>query len=200
MKTISLLLFLTTVIMGCHCTKSNDNSGKENMIISKNYHKSGQSDTDTLWVSQNDSTVFKKEELPMRRPESNPELYINYELIEPKDNAYYFIYNDKKQLIKEGKYTSQYTYEGIIYKQGDFYNTKNYTYKRNGNLETIHYQEDGRNLKTEYFDGEKRLTKIRYLNKKSSDIEKIEIYKNGKLKETRIYKGFNSYDTVKADD
>lgn len=200
MKTISLLLFFTTVIIGCNCTKPNDQSEKENIVISKEYHKSGQSDTDTLWVSQNDSTVFKKEEIPMRRPESNPELYISYKLIKPKDNAYYFIYNDKKQLIKEGKYTSQYTYEEIVYKQGDFYNSKNYGYKRNGNLETIHYQEDGRNLKTEYFDREKRLTKIRYLNKKSSDTEKIEIYKNGKLKETRIYKGFNTYDTVKADD
>ncbi|AZA77582.1 hypothetical protein EG347_08675 [Chryseobacterium sp. G0186] len=200
MKTISLLLFFTTVIIGCKCTQPNDRSEKENTVISKEYHKSGQSDTDTLWVSQNDSTVFKKEEVLIQRPDSNPELSVRYELIKPKDNAYYFIYDDKKQLIKEGKYTSQYTYEGIIYKQGDFYNSKNYTYKKNGNLETIHYQEDGRNLKTEYFDSEKRLTKIRYLNKKSSDTEKIEIYKNGKLKETRIYKGFNSYDTVKADD
>ncbi|MGU3376106.1 hypothetical protein [Chryseobacterium sp. M5A1_1a] len=198
MKTMLFLLFNTLMIIGCNYTKRNDNSEKGNPVISKIYHKSGHSDTDTLWVSQNDSTVFKKEELPIRRPESNPELYINYELIKPKDNAYYFIYNDKKQLIKEGKYTAQYTYEGIIYKTGNFYNFKIYNYKRNGNLETIHYQEDGRNLKTEFFDSEKRLTKIRYLNKKSSNTEKIEIYKKGKLKETRVYTSFYNYYTVKA--
>ncbi|MGE8554218.1 MAG: hypothetical protein ACN6OB_09865 [Chryseobacterium jejuense] len=162
------------------------------------YFKEHSHDIDTLKVYQNDTAVFRKEEMIVKHPEAKPKLTVRYELINPKDGAYYFIYNEKKQLVKEGEYTAQYKYEGITYDQGDFYNSKTYFYKENGNLETIHYQEDGRNLKTEFFDRDKQLTKIRYFHKKTSDTDKIEVYKKEKLKETRIYKGFNTYYTVKA--
>lgn len=58
--------------------------------------------------------------------------------------------------------------------------------------------EDGRNHKTEHFDSKKRLKKIRYFKKESSETEKIEIYKKGQLKETRIYTSFSTYHTMKA--
>ena len=199
MKAMLFLIFLNFLMIKGNCSKGNDDPFSENTVISKVYHKTGPSDTDTLWVSENDSTVFRAEEVMMRRPDQRQEPSVQYELIHPENNAYYFIYNDKKQLVKEGKYAAEYTYEGQTYKQGGFYNLKNFEYKKNGDLKTIHYQEDGRNLKTEIFDSEKRLTKIIFFNKKSSDIEKIEIYKKGKLKETRIYTGFNRYDTVEAE-
>ncbi|BAP32952.1 uncharacterized protein CHSO_3915 [Chryseobacterium sp. StRB126] len=195
MKIRSVLLFFA-IIIGCSCIKAKDYS--VNTLISKAYFKGGSQDTDTLRVYQNDPAVFRKEELIVKHPETKPKLTIHYELLNPKDGAYYFIYNDKKQLVKEGKYTAQYKYEGITYDQGGFYNSKTYLYKKNGNLETIHYQEDGRNLKTEFFNSDQQLTKIKYFHKKTSDTNTIEIYKKGKLKETHIYKGFNTYYTIKA--
>ncbi|WP_347217795.1 hypothetical protein [Chryseobacterium sp.] len=189
---IKLFLLFFAIIMGGHVIKAKKISLNTGIVKAYSYN------TDTLKVDQNDPAVFKKEELVMKYPESRPKLTTHYELLNPKDGAYYCIYNDKKQLVKEGKYSAQYTYEGITYDQGGFYNSKTYLYKKNGNLETIHYQEDGRNLKTEFFNSEKQLTKIKYFNKKSSDTDKIEIYKRGKLKEARIYKSFNTYYTVKA--
>ncbi|SDJ32184.1 hypothetical protein [Chryseobacterium jejuense] len=196
MMNIQSFFLFFAIIISCNWAKANSNFA--NTIISKTYVKERSHDTDTLKVYQNDTAVFRKEEMIIQHPETKPKLTVRYELINPKDGAYYFIYNGKKQLVKEGKYTAQYKYEGITYDQGDFYNSKTYFYKENGNLETIHYQEDGRNLKTEFFDRDKQLTKIRYFNKKTSDTDKIEVYKKGKLKETRIYKGFNTYNIVKA--
>ncbi|AZA90579.1 Uncharacterised protein [Chryseobacterium nakagawai] len=199
LKILSFLWIAVYIMTACNCAKGkNDASKKDDGIISKIYHKSGSNDTDTLWVSQNDSTVFRQEEVMIKHPDSYPKLTVRYNLINPKNNAYYFIYNDKQQLIEEGKYTAQYMYEGITYNDGNFYNLKSYSYKKNGKLRTKHYQEDGRNFKTEFFNNDGQLTEIKYFNKKSSDIEKVEIYKKGELKETRIYKGFNNYDTVKA--
>lgn len=198
LKILSLLWLPAGIIMACNCTKGKNDGREKNVIISKVHHKSGPDDTDTLWVSQNDSTVFRKEEVMVKHPDSYPKFMEKYTLINPKDGAYYFVYNGSQQLIEEGKYTAQYTYEGITYKEGNFYNQKTYSYKKNGKLETKHVQEDGRNLKTEFFNNDGQLTEIKYFNKKSSDIEKVEIYNKGKLKETRIYKGFNNYDTVKA--
>ncbi|MBP2618130.1 hypothetical protein [Chryseobacterium jejuense] len=192
MMNIQSILLFFTIIIGCNCTTAN------NISVDAFIFKESSNDTDTLRVYQNDTAVFRKEEMIVKHPETKPKLTIHYELLNPKDGAYYFIYNEKKQLVREGKYTAQYKYEGIMYEQGGFYNSKTYFYKENGNLETIHYQEDGRNLKTEFFDRDQQLTKIRYFNKKSSDTDKIEVYKKGKLKETRIYKGFKAYYTVKA--
>ncbi|UIR56794.1 hypothetical protein LZQ00_03010 [Sphingobacterium sp. SRCM116780] len=153
---------------------------------------------DTLIVSQNDTTVFEKRETVNYQPCSRPRLYTYFELKNPKDGTYYFIHNEKDQLVKEGKYTSTYMYEGRKYEQGNFYNSKTYTYKNNGHLATIHYQEDGRNVKTEFFDQEKRLEKIRYIDKKAEETTKLKFYKKGKLKETRIYSSFDTYYTIKA--
>lgn len=194
MKISSILLFFA-IIVGFRSIKANDNpvsTGIDNTYFKHSFHG-----TDTLRVSQNDTGVFRKEEFMMKHPESNPKPSVRYELISPKDGTYYFIYNDKKQLAEEGKYTSQYKYEGITYDKGGFYNSKTYFYKTNGHLKTIHYQEDGRNLKTEFFDQDKQLTQIRYFNKRSSDTDKVEFYKKGKLKQTRIYTAFNTYYTIK---
>ncbi|MBE0392215.1 hypothetical protein [Flavobacterium sp. PL002] len=163
-------------------------AGTEQHSISKVKYKKHTLEIDTLWVSQNDTTVFKQEEIFIHRPCSKPQLVKQYQLLNPIEGAYYFIYNDEKQLIKAGKYTIEQRYEGQQNKQGNFYDSKNYNYKNNGKLAFIHYQEDGRNLKTEYFDSKKRLKSIRYLNKKSGEISKIENYKKGLLQETRTIK------------
>lgn len=158
--------------------------------------------TDTLRVSQSDKNTFEKQILPVRLhyspiPFANlrqPRFQTHYELINPKNGAYYFIYNDKKQLIQEGIYSiRQFTYQDKTKEHGAFYDSKYYYYKKNGKLTSIHYQQDGRSRKTEYFDKKKRLKKIVFFDKKSSDTEKIEIYKKGQLKETRIYTSFDNY-------
>ncbi|NRS90337.1 hypothetical protein HNQ02_003277 [Flavobacterium sp. 7E] len=172
---------------------------KENRIISKIKLKKSKSKIDTLWVSQNDTAVFRKETALINRPCSKPKMQIYYELINPKVETYYFIYNEQNQLVIKGKYTSKYTYEGACEKKGVFYNKKKYFYKNNGNLKAIHYMEDGRNSKYEIYDSKKRLKKITYYDKKSSEKLKIEIYSHGQLKETRIYTSFDRYYTVKAD-
>ena len=199
-KTIPLFICLTIVIAGCNGCKTNDQSSNEHKIIYKIYNKTGLKDTDTLWVSQNDSTIFKAEEGMQGNPGQMPKLVTHYELKNPKDGAYYYIYNDKGQLIQEGKYTARYVYEGNTIENGNFYNSKSYYYKDNGNLSSTHYQVDGRNFKTELYNRKRTLTEVIYFNKKSGDKEKVEIYKNGKLKETRIYKSFDTYDTVKPNE
>lgn len=193
-KYLAILLCLA----GCILTSKEDNSkGDESTIISKIRYKSNTNEIDTLWVSQNDTTKFKKEEILITRPCSNPELSIQYILTDPVNDAYYFIYNDKQQLIMEGKYTREYTYAEATIKEGNFYNSKDYSYRKNGSLDLIHYMKDGRNYKTEYFDRKKRLTKIRYFDKRSGNLEKIELYKNDQLKETRVYTSFSNYYTIK---
>ncbi|WP_120259128.1 hypothetical protein [Sphingobacterium detergens] len=156
-------------------------------------------ETDTLRVSQHDTTIFRRVERIIARPCSKPELVENYELIAPKDGVYYLINNDKQQLVLEGKFSASFTYEGVTYKEGNFYNSKRYTYKKNGDLKAIYIQEEGRNKTAEFYDSKKQLTSRRYFNKKSGDTEKIELYKKGRLKETRVYSGFNTYKTIKAD-
>lgn len=200
MKTKYLLLFLVFSVISSTFIKGNKGIEKEYTVISKKDYRRNPREIDTLRVSQNDVSVFKREEEMINRPCTNPELIVRYELIHPKDRAYYLIYNNKKQLVMEGKYSSEYTYEGITYKRGDFYNSKRYSYTKSGSLDVIHYMEDGRNLKTEYYDSKQRLTKITYLDKKSEGITKIEIYKNGQLKETRVYTSFSKYNTVRAKD
>ncbi|WP_163410813.1 hypothetical protein [Flavobacterium ajazii] len=198
-KIIPLILLLFFSAISCNFTTEKHSSEKENSIISKIKYKKNTSGTDTLWVSQNDISVFRQEEVMISRPCSNPELQMRYELINPRNEAYYFIYNNKKQLVTEGKYTNEYTYEGQTYKRGDFYNVKSYYYKSNGNLKSIHYMKDGRNHKTELFDNKKRLTEIMFYDQKTGDRTKVEIYDKGQLEETHIYTSFDDYYTVKAD-
>lgn len=195
MKTIFFLLVMGMGVTGCNGWHKYSDS--DNKIINKIPRRSGLQEIDTLWVSQNDTAVFSSEELIQRYPDRNARLGLRYELRNPQDEMYYFIYNDKQQLVQEGKYTAQYIYEGIIYDR-NFYNTKRYFYKKNGRLNSVHYQEDGRNFKLEQFAKDGQLTKITYFNKKTGEKEKIEIYKNKKLKETRIYTAFKTYRTVKS--
>ncbi len=197
MKLLLINLFMTVAFLGCDVMTQNDTVADANAIIYKFKPKKNNGEVDTLWVSQIDSTVFKREEVIQRR---SGRLVTAYELIAPKIDTYYFIYNEKKQLISEGKYTKEYTYEGAPSKSGNFYNTKTYDYKNNGKLNTIHYTKDGRNFKVESYDRHRRLTEITYRELKSGDVEKVEFYSNGKLKKTRIYTSFNNYYTVDAAD
>lgn len=191
MKTIIFLLF-SMFAMSCNSKEP------KHIIISKVHYKPNSKIIDTLWVSQNDSTVFKREEFLTRNHHQTPKFETRYELRDPKNGVYYFIHNNTGQLIMEGRYDSEFTYEGNLSKQGNFYNSKSYYYKKNGKLSTIHYMEDGRNLKTEHYDRKKRLTKIRYIDKKSGNTRKIEMYANGILDETRVYTSFDNYYTVKG--
>lgn len=188
---------ILSLYTGCNLTRQ---ATDKEIIISKIHNKRNNTETDTLWISQNDTTAFTPTENIITRPCSNPEITINYELKNPIDGAYYFIYNSLGKLVLEGKYTKEYLYEGVLYEQGNFYNSKNYSYRKNGKLQAIHHQEDGRNLKTEIFDSDKRLKEVIYFDKKSSDKTKIEIYDQGQLKETRIYTSFDRYYTIKAAD
>lgn len=139
---------------------------------------------DTLDVRQNDTCVFKKINFISTRPCRNPEFTTRYDLKKPLDNTYYIIRNDKNQIIKKGTYKK----ENII---GDttssgFYDLK-YFYYKNNKLITIYYTEEGRHSKTEFYDGRDMLESISYFNKKTTEGEKVEFYKNNKLVETKYY-------------
>lgn len=196
MKTEYIILYsILGIFTGCNLTKQ---AADKEIIISKIHNKRNDNETDTLRVSQNDTTVFKQVENINNRPCSNPEITTVYELREPNDGAYYYIYNSTGKLVMEGKYTKEYLYEGVLYEHGNFYNSVSYYYKKNGKLKAVHYQQDGRNLKTEFFDSDKILKEVIYFDKKSSDKIKVEIYDKGQLDETRIYTSFDNYYTVKA--
>jgi len=192
MKTYLPLFFLILILMGCD-TKGTE---QQNIIISKVHYKPNSKVIDTLWVSQNDSAVFSQKEVMSGNPGQRPKPVTIYELKVPKDGVYYFIYNNLGKLVLEGRYDSEYTYEGQLYKQGNFYNSKTYKYRDNGKLTSVHYMEDGRNLKTEVYDRKERLKEIRYIDKKSETTTKVEIYENGEVKKTRVYTSFDNYYTV----
>lgn len=191
MKNLTFLL-LQILMLSC------DSKEPQTVVISKVHYKPNSKIIDTLWVSQNDSTVFNQKEEMSGNLGQRPKLVTNYELKAPKNGVYYFIHNPIGQLIMEGQYDSEFTYDEQLYKHGNFYNSKTYSYNKNGNLETIHYMADGRNLKTEHYDSQKRLIKIRYIDKKSESTTKVELYKNGVLAETRVYTSFDKYHTVKG--
>ncbi len=200
MKEMFSLLCIITSTVSCNLVMAHNGGQKADTVISKAKYKTNNSQIDSLWVSQNDTTVFRQEEVVVTRPCSHPKIATQYNLIAPRDSTYYFIYNRKGNLQMEGTYTHQYTYKGATAKRGNFYDSKTYYYSRRGNLEAIHYQEDGRNLKTEYFDSKKRLSKIRYIDKKSESTTRVEIYNKGTLKETRLYTGFANYTVIKAEE
>lgn len=181
----------------CTCVPESNILKTENSIIYQVKYKSNLNELDTFWVSENDTNVFKKEEMYITRPCSNPEFTIRYNMIAPINNAYYYIYNEKQQLSTEGVSTYGYLYEGVLEKFLEFHNQKYYYYGRCGCVNTIHYMLDGRNHKTESFDKKNRLSQIRYLDKKSGDVDRIEIYKKGELKETHVYTSFKNYDVIK---
>lgn len=115
---------------------------------------------DTLNVNQHDSTIFNANIEWIQRPCSKPEWSTTFELISPQKNTYYLIYNKENQLVKEGLYSTitvdSVAYDGIL-------NAKNYTYYKNGKIQSIFYQENGRNLKHEYYNKRGKLKKIKYL-------------------------------------
>ena len=154
---------------------------------------------DTLRVYQNDPILFLLLTTIISRPCSKPKGTVSYKLRNPKNNVYYYIYNDKKQLVKEGKYTLHYSYEGVNYK-GGFYNLKYYYYRKNGSLQTVHYQEDGRNSKTELYNKNHKLKQITYIDKKTETPTKMEYYRQKKKKKTRFFTNYyaNKYYTIKA--
>ena len=155
---------------------------------------------DTLRIFQNDTILFVRIGYIMKRPCSKPESGISYRLRNPKNNVYYYIYNANKQLVKEGQYTSHYSYEGKNY-EGGFYNMKYYYYRKNGSLQLVHYQKDGRNFKTEFYNSRHKLKKITYSDKKTETPTKTEFYKKNKLVKTRVYTNYyaNKYYTVKTE-
>ncbi|WP_312825729.1 hypothetical protein [Epilithonimonas sp.] len=192
MKTLLLPFFLILILMSCD-TKGTE---QKNIIISKVHYQPNSKIIDTLWVSQNDSKVFLQKEVMSGNPGQRPEPITIYELKAPIDGAYYYIYDNEEKLFMEGRYDSEYTYEGQVYKQGNFYNSKSYRYRDNGKLNSVHYMEDGRNVKTESYNRKEQLDEVRYIDKKSVTTTKVEIYENGEVKKTRVYTSFDNYYTV----
>lgn len=192
MKIQLLPFFLLFILMSCD-TKGTE---QKNIIISKVHYKPNSKVIDTLWVSQNDSKVFLQKEVMSGNPGQRPEPVTIYELKAPVDSAYYYIYDNEGKLFMEGRYDSEYTYEGITTDQGNFYNSKSYRYRDNGKLRSVHYMEDGRNLKTESYNRKEQLDEVRYIDKKSETTTKVEIYENGEVKKTRVYTSFDNYYTV----
>lgn len=198
-KILGLSFIALATMMSCGFGKDNDKKVPHKTMLSKVKYKTKNTESDTLWVLQNDTVYFKYEELINTRPCSYPELVEFYTLIAPIDGAYYYIYNSEEQLIEEGKYTKEYTYEGATSEEGGFFNVKSYYYKSNGRLSAIHYMEDGRNGKTETYNRKGQLSEILYFEKKSSDRSKVEYYNSkGQLEKTKVYTGFSEYYTVKA--
>lgn len=119
------------------------------------------SSADTLRVYQNDPLVFNKvvsmnsykcwHISPFRRL---PLYLIRYELIDPKDSTYYFIYNEEQQLVEEGVNTSR-IIDSVEYK--DLFDSINYRYHK-GKLHLIDYTEDGHWVKREFYN---RIGKLR---------------------------------------
>jgi len=192
MKTLLLPFFFILILISCD-TKGTE---QKNIIISKVHYQPNSKIIDTLWVSQNDSKVFLQKEVMSGNPGQRPEPITIYKLKAPIDGAYYYIYDNEGKLFMEGRYDSEYTYEDQVYKQGNFYNSKSYRYRDNGKLNSVHYMEDGRNVKTESYNRKEQLDEVRYIDKKSETTTKVEIYENGEVKKTRVYTSFDNYYTV----
>lgn len=151
---------------------------------------------DTLRVKETDTLLFNQETrtqyfcgLPLfsKRPE---EITV-YSLKNPKPNTYYYIYNAKNKLVKEGKYIKNCVFNKQTTK--GFCNFKTYYYAKNGQLIGIDYIQDGRSFKFETY-YKQQLKHVTFYNKHTGKITKIEEHKNGKLKETLVYKkGKNGY-------
>lgn len=63
MKTTYFNLIFIFSISSCNFTTEKSYTEKANTIIAKIKHKKNTTGSDTLWVSQNDTAVFRKEEL-----------------------------------------------------------------------------------------------------------------------------------------
>lgn len=107
------------------------------------------SEVDTLRVYQNDESQFQKELNWIHRPCQKPRFEERHVLINPKDSTYYFIYDEKNNLVEEGLYTAAYMIDGQVY--SGFLNAKYYTYRSFRRLSHVRYVKDGRNVKTEAY-------------------------------------------------
>ena len=130
---------------------------------------------DTLRVYQSDTLHFNKQVwTPLQcgialgfSRKIKPQ--IEYTLKTPKENTYYYIYNDQKQLVREGLLKEH---------NGE---SKTYTYKKNGKLYTVKYQGIKVNKVEFYHNG--KIRKRMFFDAKTGDYLKIEeLYKNNKLK------------------
>lgn len=176
------------------------NPSKKTVIISKIKLKTNEKECDTLWVSQNDTKVFRKDTVLAGGAGQKPKERIDYTMIAPKIDAYYYIYNEYGQLDMEGKYEKKYNDSNYSYTTPNFYNSKSYSYRDNGHVKSMHEQRDGRGYKTEIYNRKEKLDEIIYFDKKSNNKRKVEIFNDGKLKETRVYKSFDNYDVIIAND
>jgi len=192
MRNFNFLILMIIFLQSCD-TKGTEN---KNIIISKIHYKPNSKIIDTLWISQNDSKVFIQKEVMSGNPGQRPEPVTIYELKAPVDGAYYYIYDKEGKLVMEGRYDSEYTYEGHFNQLGNFYNSKTYRYRDNGKLRSVHYMKDGRNVKTESYNRKEQLDAVRYIDKKSEMTTKVEIYENDEVKKTRVYTSFDNYYTV----
>jgi|GEM_PF-644970 len=192
MKYYWAIILPALILLGCD-TKTAD---QKDITISKVHYKPNSKIIDTLWVSQNDTAVFIKKEIMTRNPERRPEPQTVYELKSPKDGIFYYIHDPKGLLVMAGRYDAQYIYDGIMTDNGNFYNVRYYSYRDDGRIKSIHYMEDGRNLKTETYNRKGQLDEVLYLDKKSGNTSKVEIYDNGEVKKTRVYTSFYNYYTV----
>jgi antitoxin component YwqK of YwqJK toxin-antitoxin module len=113
---------------------------------------------DTLIVYQNDTTQFRAF-YAANHYHKKGELTVHYRLKNPQDSTYYFIYNDKGQLMEQGLYTANYFIDGESYR--GFLNSTYYHY-HNRRWMIVYYKEEGRTVHKEY-------------------------YKKGKLKPTKIF-------------
>lgn len=145
---------------------------------------------DTLRIKETDTLLFNKEirsqyfcGLPLFS--KKPETVTIYTLKNPKANTYYYIYNAKNKLIKEGKYIKNCVFNEQTTK--GFCNLKTYYYAKNGELIGVNYIQDGRSFKFETYH-KQQLTHATFYDRKTGKTTKIEEYKNGKLQETLVYK------------
>ncbi|WP_300675305.1 hypothetical protein [Soonwooa sp.] len=197
MKKICYLFLGSMFFLAVSC---DGNSSKKTVIISKIKLKTNDKECDTLWVSQNDPKVFEKDTVLAGGPGQLPKERIDYVMIAPKTDAYYYIYNEYGQLDMEGKREMRYANGNYIYPTPYFYNSKSYSYRNNGRVRSMHEIRDGRSYKTEIYDRKGKIDEIIYFDKKSGNKQKVEIYDDGKLEETRVYKSFDNYDVIKAKD
>ncbi len=187
-----LLTILSVLAMSC----DPKNPDHKEIIIYKVHYRPNSRIIDTLRVSQNDSKIFTKKEVLTRHPEKTPEPQTVYQLKEPLDGVFYYIHDSEGRLVMAGRYDAHYIYGSVRNDEGNFYNVRYYSYRKNGKLKTIHYMEDGRNLKTQTYDRKGQLDEVLYRDKKSGNTTKLEIYENGEVKKTRVYKSFDQYYTV----
>ncbi len=126
------------MILGCTITNN------DYILLKEKYKKS----KDTLVISQTDTTMFEKRDFYQNCSfnifKSNKPDATVYILKNPINGVYYYVFNDKNQLVAEGKYTKG---NGRM-NFGEGYFERTYQYKKNGKLNSIDYYKKGKLIKT----------------------------------------------------